>query len=234
MDIEDQSLEDQDLQDLDDIPIPDPELDDLIDEGILLDLPSGAEFRVLTQREVEYLESRAAKYLSQTRFDHVSDLAEVDRIVTMEMLCYRYSLWLTMMVDYSGDPIDDKTTRTHIDELSKEIRNLKKSLGLDKVGREKDQNTESVQSYIAMLGAKAKEFGIHREAQLGKALELINQLAALMTLNANTAGNPDEQRDLQCTDENVLTWIRDVCIPAYNALDEHFTHNQQRFWVRQI
>lgn len=124
------------------------------------------------------------------------------------------------------------TPRRSLHDYSGEVRQLKKMLGIDKVARDKQKGEGSVSEYIENLRAQAKEFGIMRETQLDKGIELSQQLIALITLSDNC--DEHEQRELHVTVPDVVDWIREVYIPEFQAVDEHFREHSQRTWIRAM
>lgn len=202
------------------------------EEGLPVQLPSGAEFKVLTQAEVEYVEDRSARYLSTNHMVNVADLQDVDRMLVLELLSHRYGLWLSRGRDYFDEPVDSQSLRKWIVEASRELRQVKGGLGIDKTSRDRSRGTDSVAAYLENLRRRAREFGVHRENQLAKALELTNELIGLVTVNGNA--DEVEQKELHVTDRDVLDWIRNVYMPEFQAIDEHFRTSQQRMWVRDL
>lgn len=201
------------------------------DELVPVDLPSGGTHWVY-RREVLYFADLVKRYLADNACTNISDLQDIDRIVVMETLCWRWGNWLSQRADYWWDPIDEGDLSKQLKDTSAELRNLKKALGIDKVTRDKERGEHSVSEYLANLRVRAREFGLMREEQLDKALELFNELASKVTLCENTT--PDEQRELQCSVQDLYEWIRDDAIPAYEAIDEHFRNRPdgQKSWIR--
>lgn len=204
----------------------------VVEEGLPVDLPSGVTFYVLTQDEVEYVRSRVSRYLADNHFVNVSDLQDVDRMVTMELLVHRWTLWLSRGKDYFDDDVDEKAFRASVGDYSTEVRQLKKSLGIDKLTRDRTRGDDSVPEYLAQLRTRAKEFGVMRENQLGKALELFNQLKTLVTLHDNC--DETERIEMRYSMLDIFEWMRQVAFPEFDAIDEHFRLNQQKFWVRSL
>lgn len=203
------------------------------EEGLPVTLPSGAQFMVLTTAEVRYVEDRAARYLTDNHFVNVSDFQDVDRMLILELLCFRWGLWISNQRDYFGESIDDTgSLRRSLGDYSAELRQLKKMLGIDKGARDKQKGEDSVSVYIENLRARGKEFGIVRERQLDKALELFNELKALVTLHDNS--DPKEQAEMHCGSEDVFDWIRTVAMPEYDAIDAHFRKHSQGIWIRDM
>jgi hypothetical protein len=196
-----------------------------------IELPSGAIFPVHTE-EVGYIKDRASRYLSENHFTNISDIQDVDRMLIMELICFRWGTWISRQKDYWGDPVDEDKLQQSLKAHSTELRQLKKQLGIDKVARDRAKGEDSVPAYINNLLRRAKEFGIHRESQTAKALELFNELKALVTLHLNADEVERAEMHIQIAD--ILDWLTTVAFPEYDALDAHFRQNQQRMWVRTI
>lgn len=207
---------------------------DLVTEdGLPVLLPSGATFKVLTSDEVTYVEDRARRYLEDNHFVNVSDFQDVDRMIILEVLCFRWGLWISNQRDYFGDPVDDTgSLRRSLHDYSAELRQLKKMLGIDKGARDKQKGEDSIATYIENLRARAKEFGIMREAQFSKGMELFMELQALVTLHDNT--DSKERAEMHCDTEDILDWIRTVAMPEFQAIDAHFRQTSQRMWIREL
>lgn len=162
---------------------------------------------------------------------NVSDLQDVDRMVIMECLVHRWSLWLSREKDYFGDAIDAKALRSTVNDYSTEVRQIKRGLGIDRVARDKQKGDDSVNEYLAQLRIRAQEFGVMREQQLNKALELFNQLKMLVTLHDNA--DEIERREMRCSSDDVFEWLRTVAFPEFDEIDGYFRENKQRFWVKK-
>lgn len=193
-------------------------------------LPSKATFPV-HKLEVDYVQERVELYMSQNIFVVISDIQDVDRLLILELMVHRWSHWLSVSEDYWGDAIDSNETQKQVKEWSVECRQLKKQLGLDKVTRDKQKGDDSVAAYLMELGRRAKEFGVMRETQLDKALELFNQLRALVTLHQNT--DEIEQREQHVTMADVFEWLVEIAIPEYVAIDDHFRKHAQQMWIQR-
>jgi hypothetical protein len=193
-------------------------------------LPSGATFPVYVE-EVDYIQERAKLYMSQNHFVQVSDHQDVDRMLILELFVYRWGVWLSRGRDWWGDPIDDDKTQKSINAWSTELRQLKKQLGLDKATRDKERGDDSVGAYIESLQIRAREFGVMREDQLAKALELFNQLHSLVTLWENS--DEIERREMHVTIEDVMEWLTTIAFPEYDAIDLYFRTHTQSAWIRR-
>lgn len=192
-------------------------------------LPSGAMFDVLTPQEAEYLEERVGWYQDQNKFDHISDQQDVDRLLWMELFCFRWALWINTGEDYDNEDINPTALRKSLSEYSSEIRQVKKALGIDKVGRDKAKGEDSVPEFIMKLLQRAKDFGYHRDSQSAKAIELIQEAIALYTWHINC--DEDERREAHITQADLIQWIGSVLKPEFEQLDIDF-RKQQKMWIR--
>lgn len=195
---------------------------------IMVKSPSGGRIEVLTVEEKTWYEDRASKYMADGHYTFVSDLQELDRILNMELNAWRLGLWLLKDEDYFGDPIERDQVQKAVNDISKEIRQIKKAMGMEKVQRDKEKGS-SISDRWDDLCARAEEFGIMREKQLTEAITLFMDLKALMTFHLNCDEQERKENDVE--EHDVIQWIIDVAIPQFDKIDEYFRENQQRFWV---
>ena len=179
-------------------------------------LPSGATFPV-HREELDYFTERVGLYLNQNHFPNISDLQDVDRLLVQELMVYRWGTWLSRQRNWWGEAIDDDKLQKSLNAYSTELRQLKKQLGLDKATRDKEKGEDSVAAYLKNLVLRAREFGVMREDQLGKALELFQQMRALVTLHHNC--DDIERREMHLTTEDIIEWLDTVAFPEFEAID---------------
>lgn len=201
------------------------------DEEFEVTAPSGSKYYLVTQEEADYYFDKVHRYTTDNKFFNVSDLQDLDRIILMETLSWRWSSWLSKEKDYWGDPIDAKSIRDSLKDYSNELRQLKKMMGIDKAARDRERG-ESAVDYLENLRIRAKEFGVSREKQLTVALTLFKELEALVTLYLNCNEKERIEQNIEITD--LLDWIVKICIPEFEEIDTYFRENQQRFWLRSI
>lgn len=101
--------------------------------------PSGSDLHLQTQEEAAWYDQIRDRYLKDNHFPNVSDLQDLDRLLLLEVLVYRWGLWMGQGFDYFGTRIEESQLRTYIKEYSAETRLLKASLGIDKATRDKDK-----------------------------------------------------------------------------------------------
>jgi hypothetical protein len=198
----------------------------------LVSTPSGQTIEVLADAEKSFYEGQAARYQAENKFTNTSDLLDLDRLVFLELLVYRASAWLGSGSQYDGLPLTDRgeaECRRALKENSELISRVKNDLGLTKAARDK-ADYESVGAYVTQLKQRAKEFGVHRETQLIKGITLVHQLFAI--LGAFDRSDSVERQKIGFEAEaDVLDWIRNTMKPEFQAVDDHFAKNVQRYWT---
>jgi len=192
--------------------------------------PAGHTLTVLTQSEKDFYEQKAERYQLDNKFQNVSDLGELDRILTMELMVHRWSQWQITEVDYNGIPVDIANLQRYIENFSKEIRAIKKDLGMDKATRDKDSSS-NVADYIHKLGLKAREFGIHRNNQMVQVITDWQELRGKVELSDNS--NEAEKREFKCSRDDVWEWMVNDLFPRFEKLDDDF-REKQKLWIREL
>lgn len=201
-----------------------------VEQLLVVQLPSGANFIVQTPEEHRYLTERVSRYLSDNHLPNISDRQDLDRMVSFELFIHRWSMWLSRGINYYGDDIDERILAGQIEAYSTEVRLLKKTLGIDKPARDRARGDDSVVNYLLRLRERAREFGVMRNRQFDRVLELFQQLRALIGFYDRT--DEIERRDNQATMEDIFDWIRTVAIPEFDEIDKTFRETQQRLWIR--
>lgn len=192
-------------------------------------LPSGSTWPV-HETEVAYFKDRSKRYLKDNDFQNISDLSDLDRLLSLELLCFRWANWISSGRDYWGETVDENSLQKALKEHSGEGRQLKKQLGLDRETREKTRGEDSVDMYLARLRQRAKHFGYMRNDQANKAIELFQELKGIMILNQNC--DEIEQVEQKCRMSDIVTWLMDEAFPEFDAIDLEFRKKEQFQWVR--
>lgn len=196
-------------------------------------LVSGETIRVQTDVEHRWFEEAKAGYLTQAKFEERTDLQDLDRLLCLELMQFRWNQHLTAGVDYEGMGTDDEQLRRNIKDQSVSIVALKDSMGLTKKARNALIEQGNVPEIWGTLKRRALEFGHYREDQLRTALRLMNELSAIV--NSFDRADAEERRKLGFENhEEMIGWVRDVMLPEYRAVDEHFRNNVQRYWQRSL
>ncbi len=193
---------------------------------------SGAIFEVLNDAEHKYWNKAREKYLDQYKFENVSDLQDMDRVLVGEILSFRWGSWLVKEADYDGrsiEEIEDKLKRQKLD-LDKETRLLKEKMGLNRAHRQ-DSEQQSTADYLESLLRHAEEFGVHRDEQIAKAIDLLHEVFTQVGLYNRT--DEEERAHLKINPEDIMKWLIEVAKPEFDAIDAAFRVNQ-RLWIRDL
>jgi hypothetical protein len=194
---------------------------------------SGEELTVLTPVEQRWFTNSRDMYLTQTKFTETTDLRDLDRLLSQELMVFRMTQWLSASVDYNGFEVDETLLRRNLREYSEQITRLKSSMNLNKAARDDAANSGDLSVYISELKARGREFGIHRENQLTRALVLMNELSSIV--GAFDRSDAEERDRLGFVDEKeIVEWIRTRMLPEYKEIDEHFRANSQKYWIRKM
>jgi hypothetical protein len=201
--------------------------------GFKVKLASGKLLTVLNEAERDWFNRSRDDYLKQAKFTEHTDLMDLDRLLALELMIYRWTVWIAAGIDYDENATDDRELQRNIKLYSDQITKVKESMTLSKKARDDRAKAGNFADYLTDLKARAKEFGIHRETQLDKALELLNELFAVVS--SFERSDNEEREKMGFPDEaSVLAWIIETARPEYEAIDAHFRANQQRYWVREL
>lgn len=196
---------------------------------------TGHQLDLQTAEEKTFYEEARDKYLKENVFSAASDLRGLDRLLFFETQMFRWQWQLSIGLDYDYNLLeaaDETKIRRNVKETAPLIAQIQNDLGLTKSQREKDKH-ESVGAYLTQLQQAAKEHGIRREKQLGKAIELTKELFNLA--GTYRRSNESERKKLGYESaEDIVTWVLEYMKPEFDAVDDHFRKNQQKFWLRKI
>lgn len=199
------------------------------DNGIPVELPSGATYFVLTDGEEHYLRDKIERYLSDNHFVNVSDLQDIDRMIVFELLIHRWTLWISRGRDYYEEDVNTKHLSEMVNDYSREVRQLKKALGVDKMSRDRTRGDDSVAALWENLKRRAKEFGYMRNAQAVAAITSFQRIKAMVSFHDNC--DETERKENACETNDVLEVLREE-IAKFDRIDEEFRFNIQSLWIR--
>jgi hypothetical protein len=192
--------------------------------------PSGGTLPLQTADEADWYDQRRDQYVAQNRFPNVSDLLDLDRLLQLEIMTFRWGQWISQGFDYMHTLVDQTELQKHIREYSREIRDVKVSLGIDKVSRDKEKG-ENVADYLKTLLERAKTFGYHRNRQYELAVTLMYELRS-MVLTYDRC-DEIEREELDLSQGTIMDWIRERMIGEWDELDQNFRENQ-KIWIREL
>jgi hypothetical protein len=184
---------------------------------------------VLDDDERSYVEQLAADYAREHQFTSVSDLQDLDRLITFELLHYRYGRQLSSGKDSNNEEIYGDQVRKAIREASESISKIKERMRLDPASRAKDAGDTVAQRW-ANLTQRAGKFGVHRLNQARTAIALFNELHSLCATWQRATDK--ERRKLGLSPEQIVEWVLTVASPIMDRVDAEFRENHQALWQR--
>jgi hypothetical protein len=194
---------------------------------------SGKFTTVQTEAEAEFYDESKALYLSQTKFTENTDLKDLDRLLVLELMVFRWQQHLFSGHDYDGEFAQEKQLTADIKSYSDQINKIKDSMGLAKKARDEAQSEDNFARWLSDLKARAKIFGVHREKQLTKGLTLMKELFTIV--GTYDRSDEEERRKIGFeTEHDIVEWIRYTMQPEFNQLDEYFRVNVQRYWMSDM
>lgn len=185
---------------------------------------------VLTDAEAAWFEDVRDRYQTEYKFENVADLQDLDRLLILELLSYRFSSFMLIGHDYDGLDFDDKGLRDHKGKIDQEIRLLKQHMGMNRKNRIESEQ-ESVGEYLKNVLRRAEEFGIHRDKQVNKAFDLLQEILKRVGLYYRC--DEEERRHLGVDADQILLWIEQVAKADFEAIDDAFRKNQ-KIWVKEV
>jgi hypothetical protein len=182
------------------------------------------------QAEAEWYCGTRDRYMTQTRFTETTDLQDLDRMLFLELMIHRWTRWLASGRDYAGRTIPEEDYKKSLREYNEQLIKIKDSMGLSRRARDAAANSGDVAGMWASLKTRAKEFGIHREKQVGLALVLFNEWSA--HVGAFDRSDIEEREKLGFPDEHsLLEWVRAVMIPRFCEIDREWVQSTQKYWT---
>lgn len=209
--------------------------EDIFDEDFSIDqeyievqTPSGATIYLLNDHEGDFYNQIAKRYEQDYKFKNISDLRDLDRLLELEAMCHRLSVWGLRNSTYDGGVVPSGINK-EIRDFSKEIRELKANLGIDKRTRDSGQG-ETLADKWAFVCEKAKEFGYHRNEQIIESYNILNELRAKITLWENSTGS--ERNKFEANLEDIVDWLK-TKFEDFDEIDEAF-RKSQKIWIQEI
>lgn len=203
--------------------------DQVAEDGIPVELPSGATYYTITHAEAEYLRDRIERYMSDNHFINVSDIQEIDRLITLETLVHRWTMWMSKGRNYYDEDINIKQHSDMVQDASREIRQMKKAIGLDKPSRDKVRGDDSIGALWDHLLRRAREFGYMRNEQYVQVITSFQRIKALIQFMDNC--DELERKENACEPQDVFEVLREE-IKTFDQIDEAFRHTKQTLWIR--
>jgi hypothetical protein len=194
---------------------------------ILVKTVGGSDQEVATPEEKTFFEAIRDLYLKQNAFTAVTDLQDLDRLLGLELVDFRFRQWIGAGRDYSGALVDEVQLARQHKDISAQITAVKSSMGLSKAERDKD-SFDTVGAYVTRLKHAAKAFGVHRNNQAAKAIALLQE--GLGMARTWQRSNEFERKKIGLDPETIVEWFLTVAGPEFDELDRVFRAGTQVYF----
>jgi hypothetical protein len=206
------------------------------ESGFEVEQPGGGKLILRSEEEVNYYNSMAKAYMEDYRLVRVSEKVLLSALLAQAIAIYRAQVELVGLkqkFDNEGVPLDEyeKVTltanessglRKNIGEATKEIREIEKSLGIDKKSRDAG-GAETTANYVTLLKKAAHRFGVHIHRRLKLYEEFAMQMRWRLRLLRN--GDAEDKRYHDISEEKICAWAENV-LKQIEAFDKKFAKDQ--------
>ena len=103
-------------------------------------------------------------------------------------------------------------------------------MGIDRVGRTTSE-TQNVSDYLSSLLQRAEEFGVHRDHQIAKSIDLWKELQSKIGMYDRC--DEEERIHERVTLEDIYSWLKTEAFPEFDKIDDAFRKNQ-KLWIKAI
>ena len=196
-------------------------------------LISGEETTVQTVDEAVWFDRTRDLYSAQLRFTEQTDLADLDRLLVLELMVFRWTQQLSKGEDYDGEMLNEKQMVSDLKVFSDQINKVKESMGLTKKQRDAANNDGNFAAWFQDTLSRAKLFGLHRQNQLNQMLALGKELFFIVETYDRSDDEERGKFGFQ-NEHDILEWIRNRMKPEFDELDEYFRTHEQRTWVKDL
>jgi len=209
-----------------------------------VDLPAGGRLLLHSLEEVELWEESAKRYMGDYQLSQQNDLLLLGAILSQQLAMFRAQQRMNGMapeLDGNGLPTggytrkelkvgDMSAAQKTILTASGEIRELEKTLGIDKKAREAG-GTHTVQNYVGTLKKAAREYGVH----LSKRMQAYEKVAmeARWKLRLLRNGDPEDRNYHRLTPQAICDWLEGE-LDQLEQLDKQYAKEKHRVFVGRV
>jgi hypothetical protein len=103
-------------------------------------------------------------------------------------------------------PAEVKSYQEQVTNAGKEIREIEKTMGIDRKSRDQ-AGDEGVRSWLIGMKARAHRYGLHVSRRVTAYEEFVNELVWRLNLNLN--GDAEDKHYESCDDAGIVKWARE-------------------------
>lgn len=179
----------------------------------------GGGITLQSAEEVDRWQVLEAAYKDQYDLRKINDLTNLGTLLVQHVNLYRAQQALSGRVPEIDEdelatgryvskvlkPMEIKAYQEQINTVSKEIREIEKTMGIDKKSRDA-AGDESLRSYLLSMKARAHRYGLHVSKRVTAYEEFVMELRWRLRLNEN--GDAEDKQYEGVDDAGLIQWAR--------------------------
>lgn len=215
-----------------------------IHSGVDVDLPNGGKLTLYTSEEAQLWDDLDKRYRADYALNNINDLMALGMILTHNITIFRAQQAMNGMeaeFDTNGRPTGryvqaklkaSEQTAVHqrLLKAGNEIRELEKSLGIDKKTREAGGG-DSVAEYIETLKLAGRQFGVHIARRTKAYEEFCMELRWRIRVLHN--GDEEDRAHHNVTAESILQFA-ERHLAELEAIDQEFAKRRGKIFVGKL
>lgn len=203
------------------------------DDEHLVELPGGgAHIPLQSTEEVDRWQSLSVQYQEQYQLRKVNDLTNLGTLLVQHINLYRAQLALSGRIPEIDDddlptgryimkalkPAEIRSHQESITTASKEIREIEKTMGIDKKSREA-AGDETLRGWLVTMKERAHRYGLHVNHRVKALEEFRGELSWRVRLNE--VGDAEDRHYEDVDDAGIVKWVREQLV-ALDEIDKKF------------
>jgi hypothetical protein len=194
--------------------------------------------------EVDLWEESAQRYVNDYQLSQQNDLLLLGAILSQQLAMFRAQQRMNGMapkLDDKGLPTGDykrqevkvsdlSAAQSTITKASIEIRELEKTLGIDKKAREAG-GTHTVQNYVSTLKEAARTYGVHLSKRMQEYEKVMMDMRWRLRLLRN--GDPEDRNYHRLTPQSVLDHLEKE-LERLEELDKTYAKEKHRVFLGRV
>lgn len=203
--------------------------------------PAGGKLHLHSLDEVELWEESAKRYVADYQLVQQNDLLLLGAILSQQLLMYRAQQRMNGMLpelDANGVPTgrfqrrelkvsEMSAAQATIVKASTEIRELEKTLGIDKKNREAG-GAHTVQNYVGQLKTAARAYGLHLNRRMQEYEKVM--MEARWKIRLLHHGDPEDRAYHALTDKSIVDWLEKELV-RMEELDKRYAAEKHKVFV---
>lgn len=206
------------------------------EQEFVVEMPGGGTLHLQSDDEVDRWETLSASYQRDYKLTKINDLTQLGTLLQQHLAIYRAQVGLSGMeqeFDEDGLPTgkwkkvelkgpERKRFLDEINNASKEVREIEKSMGIDAKSRSQSGD-ETVRDFVTRLKAFGYEYGVHVSARVIAFENFVNELRWRVRLEEN--GDAEDKSYEECSSEQICAWAR-AELAKLEEIDREFANEK--------